>query len=319
MVLASIMALAACGDGDGSAGQASGESSVTPTAAAPAETTTTTAPPSTTTTTLPPTTTTTIAAPEPIPIEPPEGMELVWNDEFDGDTIEPGNWTYDIGGWGWGNGEAQYYTDRTENARVRNGLLVIEARFERFEESYYTSARLKTEDLREFQYGYFEARIKVPSGQGMWPAFWMLGSSFERDEDDPIQSNWPLAGEIDIMEYVGREPILAYGTLHGPGYAGATGLGNLYRHDEPIADDFHTYAIDWDFDGIRWFFDGEQYGEKSRDIVGDRWVFDQPFYFILNLALGGSFPGPIGLDVEFPKYMHVDYVRVYQEIGEAGG
>lgn len=268
-----------------------------------------------TTTTVPPTTTTTIATPDPIPIEPPAGMELVWNDEFDGETIDRANWTYDIGGWGWGNGEAQYYTDRPENARVQNGLLVIEGRFERFEESYYTSARLKTEDLHEFQYGYFEARIKVPAGNGMWPAFWMLGSSFERDEENPTDSNWPLAGEIDIMEYIGREPILAFGTLHGPGYSGAGGLGERYRHDEDIADDFHVYAIEWDYDGIRWFFDGEQYGEKTREIVGDRWVFDQPFFFILNLALGGSFPGPIGLDVEFPQYMYVDHVRVYQPVG----
>jgi beta-glucanase (GH16 family) len=245
-------------------------------------------------------------------------MELVWADEFDGDTINLDNWTYDIGGWGWGNGEAQYYTDRPENARLQNGLLVIEARFERFDDNYYTSARLKTQDLQEFQYGYFEARMKVPEGLGMWPAFWMLGSSFERNEANPIEANWPQAGEIDIMEYIGREPDLVFGTIHGPGYAGAGGLGQRFKY-EGVADEFHTYAIEWDADGIRWFFDGEQYGEKTPDIVGDRWVFDQPFFFLLNLALGGTFPGPIGLDVEFPKYMYVDYVRVYQPLAEAGG
>ncbi len=300
-----ILVVGACGSGS--------DSSEDPTPTATPATTTTLPP---TSTTLPPTTTTTIATPEPIPIDPPEGMELVWNDEFDGDTIDPANWTYDIGGWGWGNGESQYYTDRSENSRLQNGLLVIEGRQERHEESYYTSARLKTQGLHQFQYGYFEARLKVPAGAGMWPAFWMLGSSFANDPDDPLQSNWPTAGEIDIMEYVGKEPILVFGTIHGPGYAGATGLGSRYRSDEPIADDFHTYAIEWDFDGIRWFFDGEQYGEKSREIVGDRWVFDQPFFFIVNLALGGTFPGPIGLDVEFPKYMYVDYVRVYQSVAE---
>jgi beta-glucanase (GH16 family) len=272
-----------------------------------------------TTTAVPSTTTTTIATPQPIPIEPPQAYELVWNDEFDGDTIDPANWTYDIGGWGWGNGESQYYTDRPENARLQNGLLVIEGRQERFEESYYTSARLKTEGLQEFQYGYLEARIKVPAGQGMWPAFWMLGADFDRSEDAPTESNWPFVGEIDIMEYVGKEPILVFGTLHGPGYAGATGLGSRFRHDGPIADDFHTYAIEWDTDGIRWFFDGEMYGEKASEIVEDRWVFDKPFFFILNLALGGTFPGPIGLDEEFPKYMYVDYVRVYQRIEATGG
>lgn len=299
-----VVLLTACGSDDDA-----GDATTTP---APAATTTTEPPP--TTTTVPPTTTTTIASPEPIPIEPPEGMELVWNDEFDGDTIDPANWTYDIGGWGWGNGESQYYTDRPENSRLQNGLLVIEGRQERFEDNYYTSARLKSQGLQEFQYGYLEARIKVPDGAGMWPAFWMLGANFGRDTENPNDSNWPFVGEIDIMEFVGKEPILAYGNLHGPGYSGAGSLGQTYRHDGPIPDDFHTYAVEWDFDGIRWFFDGEEYGEKKRDIVGDRWVFDQPFFFIINLALGGSMPGPIGLDVEFPKYMYVDHVRVYQPI-----
>jgi beta-glucanase (GH16 family) len=281
---------------------------------APVEATTTTAPEAiTTSTTVPETSTTTISAPEPIPIEPPEGMELVWNDEFDGDAIDPSNWTYDIGGWGWGNGEAQYYTDREENARVRNGLLVIEARFERFEESYYTSARLLTQGLREFQYGRIEARIKPPTGVGTWPAFWMLGADFERDPLDPIQSNWPDIGEIDIMEYVGREPDLVLGTLHGPGYAGAGGLTRWNRRDYIVGDDFHTFAIDWDEDGIRWLYDGEVFYELGPESLGGReWVFDQPFFIILNLALGGTLGGTIALDTEFPQYMHVDYVRVYQ-------
>ena len=305
LIAAVALAISACGsDGD------SADSTTTTTA--PATTTTTT-------TTLPPTTTTTIATPEAIPIEAPEGYELVWSDEFDGDSIDPLNWTYDIGGWGWGNGESQYYTDRPENARIQNGLLVIEGRQERFEENYYTSARLLTQGLQEFQYGYFEARIRVPDGAGMWPAFWMLGANFGRDTANPDDSNWPNVGEIDIMEFVGRDPRMVFGTIHGPGYSAAASLGSRFRADEEIPGEFHTYAVDWDADGIRWFFDGEQYGEKTPDIVGDRWVFDQPFFFILNLALGGTMPGPIGLDVEFPKYMYVDYVRVYQPVAEAGG
>lgn len=155
-----------------------------------------------------------IDPPEPIPIQPPEGMELAWSDEFDGDAIDLANWTYDIGGWGWGNGEAQYYTDRVENARAENGLLVIELRQEEFEESFYTSARLKSQGLQEFQYGRIEARIRVPKGAGTWPAFWMLGSGFEEDSPDPAKQ-WPNIGEIDIMEYVGREPDLVLGTVHG--------------------------------------------------------------------------------------------------------
>ena len=264
-----------------------------------------------------PTPTTTIATPDPIPPDPPAGMELIWSDEFDGASIDEENWTYDIGGWGWGNGEAQYYTDRPENVRVQNGLLVIESRFERYENSYYTSARLKTQGLQEFRYGYIEARIKVPEGAGLWPAFWMLGANFDRDTENPNDSNWPDVGEIDIMEYVGREPDLVVGTIHGPGYAGAGGLTTWNRQDFPIADDWHTYAIDWDSDGIRWYFDGEQYAEKTPASVGDReWVFDQPFFIILNLAVGGTLAGPIALDLEFPRYVHVDHVRVYQEIGK---
>ena len=254
-----------------------------------------------------------VAAPPEIPIEPPAGYELVWNDEFDGDSVNPANWTYDLGGWGWGNGEAQYYTNRPENARVQDGLLVIENRQEQFEDSYYTSARLLTQGLHAFQYGWIEARIKVPDGVGTWPAFWMLGDNFGRDTENPDDSNWPDVGEIDIMEYVGREPDLVVGTVHGPGYAGAGGLTRWNRQEFPIADDFHTFAIDWDADGIRWYFDGDLYYDLTPDAVGAReWVFDQPFFIILNLALGGTLGGTIALDTEFPQYMYVDYVRVYQ-------
>jgi beta-glucanase (GH16 family) len=265
------------------------------------------------------TTTTTIAPPEPVPPLAPEGFELVWSDEFDGDAINRDNWTYDIGGWGWGNGEAQYYTDRPENARLQNGLLVIEARQERFENSYYTSGRLLTQDLQEFQYGRIEARIKVPRGSGTWPAFWMLGANFGRDSEDPNDSNWPNVGEIDIMEYVGREPDLVVGTVHGPGYAGAGGLTRWFRQDFDIADEFHTYAIEWDFDGIRWFFDDELYCDLPRDGVWNReGVFDQPVFIILNLAIGGTLGGTIDFGLEFPVQLYVDYVRVYQEIDEGG-
>ena len=244
---------------------------------------------------------------ESTPIVVPEGWTLVWHDEFDGDAIDEANWTYDIGAGGWGNGEAQYYTDRPENARIEDGMLVIEARQERFEESYYTSARLKSEGLQEFQYGRIEARLRVPAGRGLWPAFWMLGSNFS-------EVGWPDSGEIDIMEYLGREPDLIFGTIHGPGYAGALGLSNWNRQDYDIADDFHTYAVEWDEDGFTWFYDGEAYGSYVRADIGEReWPFDQPFFIILNLALGGQFPGPIGLDVVFPKQYLVDYVRVFQQ------
>lgn len=253
-----------------------------------------------------------VPSPAPIPVDPPEGMDLVWSDEFDGVAIDRSNWTYDIGGWGWGNGEAQYYTDRSENARLQNGLLVIELREEQFDGAYYTSARLKSQGLREFQYGRIEARIKVPTGAGTWPAFWMLGSTFDQDASDP-KNQWPNVGEIDIMEYVGRQPDLVIGTLHGPGYAGAGAKSKWNRQEFAIADDFHTFAVDWDSSGIRWLFDGEMYAEFGPEDLGSRrWVFDQPFFIILNLALGGTLGGNIPLDLDFPIRYYVDYVRVYQ-------
>jgi beta-glucanase (GH16 family) len=258
-------------------------------------------------------TSTPIATPIPIPVTAEEGWELVWSDEFDGDTINPANWTYDIGGWGWGNGEAQYYTDRPENARVENGLLVIESRQEKYEDKYYTSARLITQGLQAFQYGRIEARIKVPEGAGLWPAFWMLGNDFNRNPDDPVDSNWPHVGEVDIMEYVGREPDLIMGTAHGPGYSGAGGLGRWNRQDYDIADEFHTYAVEWSENEISWFYDGEPYYTLTPEIVGDReWVFNKKFFLLLNLAVGGQLAGTIGLDTRFPANLYVDYVRVYQ-------
>ncbi|NWF69911.1 MAG: glycoside hydrolase family 16 protein [Chloroflexi bacterium] len=245
--------------------------------------------------------------PEATPIVVPEGWALVWHDEFDDEAIDEANWTYDLGGWGWGNGEAQYYTDRLENARLEEGMLVIEARQERYEESYYTSARLKSQGLQEFQYGRIEARLKVPAGRGLWPAFWMLGSNFE-------EVGWPDCGEIDIMEYVGREPDLILGTIHGPGYSGALGLTRWNRQDYDIADDFHTYAIEWDENQITWFYDDVAYSTYTREDIGEReWVFDQPFFMILNLAVGGQLAGPIGLDTVFPAQYLVDYVRVFQQ------
>jgi len=249
-------------------------------------------------------------APAPTPIPVPEGWNLVWHDEFDGKSINETNWTYDLGGGGWGNGEMQEYTEKPENARVENGLLVIEARKETLDNggTQFTSARLKTQGLQTFQYGRIEARIKVPEGKGLWPAFWMLGENF------PVVG-WPDCGEIDIMEYVGREPDLIIGTMHGPGYSGALGLSRWNRQSYNIADDFHTYAIEWDPNHISWFFDGEEYNTFTREDVGNRpWVFDQPFFIILNLAIGGTLGGIVTPETSFPSQYLVDYVRVYQAV-----
>ena len=247
------------------------------------------------------------AMPTSTPIPVPDGWQLLWNDEFDGKSIDLTNWTYDLGGGGWGNGEMQVYTNTPENARVENGLLIIEGRKETNESGgfQFTSARLKTQGLQTFQYGRIEARIKVPAGKGLWPAFWMLGENFPT-------TGWPDCGEIDIMEYVGREPDLIIGTMHGPGYSGAVGLSKWHRPGYNIADDFHTYAIEWDPNQISWFFDGEKYSTYTREDVGAReWVFDQPFFIILNLAIGGTLGGLVPPDTQLAKYL-VDYVRVYQ-------
>jgi beta-glucanase (GH16 family) len=306
-----LITISACGSGDPANDATEAVSTDPPAATAPA----TVAP----TTEVAPTSaapTTTIQSPEPIPIEPPEGMELVWSDEFDGDAVDRSNWTYDIGGWGWGNGEAQYYTDLPENARTQNGLLVIELREERIENNSYTSARLLTQGLQEFQYGRIEARLKVPAGSGTWPAFWMLGANFDKDATEP-ERQWPNVGEIDIMEYTGKEPDLILGTVHGPGYAGAGGKTKWNRQEFDIADDWHTFAVDWNADRIQWFFDGEQYFELApENIVRGEWVFDAPFFIILNLAHGGTLGGVIDPDLEYPIQYLADYVRVYQPISD---
>ena len=243
------------------------------------------------------------------PIDVPPGWNLVWHDEFDGNTLDPSNWTYDIGGGGWGNGEAEYYTDRPENVRVENGMLIIEARRELYQKLPFTSARLKTQGLQTFQYGRIEARIKVPAGSGTWPAFWMLGSDID-------QRPWPGCGEIDIMEYLGKDPTAILGTMHGPGYSGAQGLTKSYRQGSSIADDFHTYAVEWDATQISWFFDGVKYSTYTRADIGSReWVFNQPFFIMLNMAIGGTLGGLAGPSTVFPLQLQVDYVRVFQKAG----
>lgn len=247
----------------------------------------------------------TAAAPTATPVG--DGWLLVWSDEFDGPSIDRNNWTFDIGGGGWGNNELQYYTDRPENARLENGMLVIEAREERFRHRNYSSARLKTQGLQEWTYGRIEARIKVPHGPGLWPAFWSLGDNF-------AMVGWPRSGEIDIMEHIGREPATVYGTVHGPDYSGAKGVGG--HHTLPdgqlLSDDFHLFAIEWEPDEIRWYMDNIRYFTLTSSELPGRWVFDHPFFLILNVAVGGQWPGSPDETTTFPQFMVVDYVRVYQ-------
>jgi len=239
---------------------------------------------------------------------PASDWELAWSDDFDSSAIDSRNWTYDIGGGGWGNNELEYYTDRPENARIDNGNLVIEARAERYRNRGYTSARLKSQGLRSWTYGYVEARIHIPEGQGIWPAFWMLG-------EDITSVGWPNCGEIDIMENIGREPYTVHGTVHGPGYSGVDSVGGFQNAPVPLANDYHVYAVEWSPSRIEWFLDDAPYFAVTPDDLPGPWVFDHPFFVILNVAVGGYWPGnPDGTTV-FPQRMLVDYVRVYQPAG----
>ena len=237
-----------------------------------------------------------------------EGWDLVWQEEFDGETLNLDNWTYEIGGHGWGNGEAQHYSDDPKNLYLEDGLLIIEALQENVSGKRYSSARITSAGKVEVEYGRIEARIKIPVGQGLWPAFWMLGNDLDK-------VGWPFAGEIDIMENVGHEPYTIHGTVHGPGYFGANGVGAAKRltGGEQYADDFHIFAIEWEEDQIYWYMDDQLYAVLTPADVPGEWVYDHPFYIILNLAVGGEWPGYPDGTTAFPQSMKVDYVRIYEQ------
>jgi beta-glucanase (GH16 family) len=246
--------------------------------------------------------------------------KLVWSDEFDlpnGSAPDARKWMAETGGNGWGNNELEYYTARRSNSRIEDGELVIEAIQEKYTGAdgasrEYTSARLKTQTLFSRTYGRFEARIQLPFGQGLWPAFWMLG-------DDIATTGWPGCGEIDIMENIGKEPEQIHGTIHGPGYSGGGGIGAAYKlASGNFSDDFHIFAVEWEPKEIRFYADGQLYQTRTpADLpAGKRWVYDHPFFIILNLAVGGGWPGNPNETTKFPQKMLVDYVRVYGRTAE---
>lgn len=256
--------------------------------------------------------------------DPTEPLELVFSDEFDGpagSTPDASRWTSDPGTAQ--NNELQVYTQDANTRMDGNGNLVIEARREETPGTtcpvdplsgsttcQYTSGRINTYGTFDFTYGRVEARIQLPSGQGLWPAFWMLGSSFY-DDGRP----WPYTGEIDIMEHVGLEPNVVHSTLHAPAYFGAGGYGDSFDLGEPANADFHTFALDWDSQGMVFTVDDQVVHTVDREeletTVGP-WVFDNDFFLILNTAVGGDWPGPPDGSTVFPQQMRVDYVRVYQ-------
>jgi beta-glucanase (GH16 family) len=244
---------------------------------------------------------------------PNRNWELTWSDDFEGaagTAPNNANWSFDIGRGenGWGNNELQYYTSRSSNIQLDgNGQLVITARSETFAGAPFTSARIKTKDLFAQAYGRFEARIKAPSGPGIWPAFWMLGSNIDT-------APWPQCGEIDIMEIRGQEPSIVHGSLHGPGYSGGNAVTKSYGLFEGRFDtDFHIFAIEWGEGYIDYFVDNFLYQRITADKVNGEWVYDQPFYIILNVAVGGNFVGFPTSGTPFPQSMIVDYVKVYKE------
>jgi len=237
--------------------------------------------------------------------------KLVWSDEFN----KPGlpdstNWSYDIGTGnnGWGNNELQYYTNRVQNTRVEKGMLVIEAKKESFANANYTSARLVTKKSGNWKYGRIEVNAKIPIGKGLWPAIWMMPAG-------SVYGNWPKSGEIDIMENVGFKPDSVHSTVHTYLYNGGKGTQKgaaVSRND--LKEAFHIYALEWTADLITFFIDNEKVFEYRNEQKGfESWPFDQEFYLILNVAVGGNWGGQKGIDnTVFPAKMVIDYVRVYQ-------
>jgi beta-glucanase (GH16 family) len=252
---------------------------------------------------------------------PPQGWTVVWSDEFDGAAgapVDGTKWVADTGGQGWGNQEREYYTPGRNASLDGAGHLVITARAEPQDTPYrcwygtcrYTSARLETSGRFDQAYGRFEARLRIPRGQGLWPAFWMLGARC-----DSI-GGWPKCGEIDVMENIGREPAVVHGTIHGPGYSGAGGIGGPDTlRAAAFADDFHVFAVEWTPGQIRWLVDEKEYKRTTpADLpAGAPWVYDHPFFLILNVAVGGGWPGDPDASTTFPQQMLVDYVRVYRQ------
>lgn len=224
---------------------------------------------------------------------------LVWSDEFNGTSVNTSNWTFETGGGGWGNNEKQYY--QAANATVANGNLVITAKKQTVGSNLYTSARLKTAGKREFTYGKIEARIKLPLGQGLWPAFWMLGANIGT-------VGWPKCGETDIMEHINTEN-KTYGTIHWYNNGNASYGGNTTT----TPSSYHVYAVEWDRAAIRWYVDGVKFHEANiLNSINGTDEFHKPFFILLNMAVGGNWPGQTIDDSKLPASMYVDYVRVYQ-------
>jgi beta-glucanase (GH16 family) len=240
------------------------------------------------------------------------GMTLVWSDEFNGKTLNSSNWTYETGGGGWGNSELEYYTNSVNNTFLTGGYLVIEARKETIGTNNYTSARLKTEDKKTFTYGRIDIRARLPKGQGLWPALWMLGNNISQ-----TGYGWPACGEIDIMELLGQNPQKIYGTVHW-GIAGQSNHpssgGNYSISAGDFSSSFHVFSLQWDSTKMDILLDDAVYKTVYKTDMGSTYysIFEKPFFFVFNVAVGGSWPGNPNSSTSFPQRMIVDYVRIYQ-------
>ena len=247
-----------------------------------------------------------------------EGMTLVWADEFESEALDLSSWSYDVGDGcpslcGWGNNELEYYTSSSDNSYLADGNLVITAKSEHIQNSSYSSAKLITRGKREFKYGRIDVRAKMPTGQGLWPAIWMLPT-------DNVYGTWPASGEIDIVELVGHEADRVHGTVHfGPAVGVSQNSGSSYSLAAgEFADDFHVFSTVWAEDSIQWLVDGVRYHSISRASVGatvgtENYPFNETFYLIFNVAVGGNWPGAPDGTTELPQSMTVDYVRVFQD------
>jgi len=264
-------------------------------------------------------------APDIPPVEPdteePEeekSWQLVWEDEFDGDELDMEKWSYQLGDGchlgenlcGWGNNELQYYTEREENISLEDGFLTITAHEEDYEGSNFTSARIRTENKGDWKYGRLEIRAKLPQGQGIWPAIWMLPT-------EEVYGGWPQSGEIDIMEMVGHEPETVHGTVHfGDPWPDNQNKGEPYSLESGIfADNYHVFSIEWEQNKIEFFVDGNLFftvTQNTDPLSSYTYPFNEKFHMIMNIAVGGNWPGNPDSTTEFPQTMSVDYVRVYQ-------
>jgi len=233
---------------------------------------------------------------------PPKGYHLVWSDEFNGSQVDTTAWTFQTGDNGWGNNELQYYT-RGQNVALKNGMLSL---IVRKEAARYTSTRMITQHKRTFTYGWVEIRAKLPQGAGTWPALWMLGNNIDR-------AGFPQCGELDIMEHVGKNPGFIHCAVHNPSETDRNPYVGIRQINDPFHT-FHLYAMEWTKEQIRFLIDGKEvYRYRPAEKTAANWPFDKPMFFIFNIAIGGSWSGPVTDPSIFPQQMDIDYIRVYQK------